>query len=106
MCRCEPASTPISPNREMSNREIHMEAAWQKIQSLASIPCTVERQRLDRQSQQPFHAVAQIKKKGSCLWSTYRVQVHTGPLRVVKEKGKKGGPRSCSRLIFRPARQR
>jgi hypothetical protein len=48
------------------------EAAGKKIQALQSIQYTLERDWLARGQQQPFHGVAQVKKKGNCSWVTYR----------------------------------
>jgi hypothetical protein len=61
------------------------EAAWQRIESLTSIQYTVEREWLDRRSQNPFHGIGRVKQRGKCLWSAYRFQIRTGPLRVVQE---------------------
>lgn len=68
------------------------EVAWQKIQSLTSIQYTVERQWLDRRSQRPFRGIGQFKRKGKCLWATYRFQASTGPLRMVREVQGPTGP--------------
>lgn len=78
------------------------EAAWQKIQSLPSIQYTMERQWLDRQLQQPFHGVGQVKKKGNCCWSTYRCTIHTGPMQVIAEKERKVGDRSVPMQLLAP----
>ena len=66
------------------------EAAWQEIQSLTSIQYRLDREWLDRRSQRPFHATAQVKKTGHCLWCMYRVETHTGPLQVVEERQVQG----------------
>ncbi|MBM4027370.1 MAG: hypothetical protein FJ280_18485 [Planctomycetes bacterium] len=78
------------------------EAAWQKIQSLHSIQYTLERQWLDRQSQQPFQGVARIKKRGNCCWSAYGSTVLTGPLQVVRETERKVGDRSLPMQLLAP----
>jgi hypothetical protein len=62
------------------------EAAWQKIQSLASLQYTLERERLYPPWPQPFRAVAHVKKRGDCLWSVYRFEIALGPSRVVPGK--------------------
>lgn len=63
------------------------EAAWQKIQSLASLQYTLERERLWPPCPQLFRAEAQVKKRGDCLWSVYRFETPMGPCRVVQGKG-------------------
>ena len=68
------------------------ERGWQTIQSLTSIQYTVEREWLDRRSRRPFRSVGRLKQRGKCLWSTYRFQARTGPLRVVREVQGVGGP--------------
>jgi hypothetical protein len=60
------------------------EAAWQKIQSLASLQYTLEREQLYPPWPQAFHAVARVKKRGDCLWSVYRFETPAGPWRVVQ----------------------
>lgn len=60
------------------------EAAWQKIQSLASLQYTLEQERSYPPWPQPFRAVARVKKRGDCLWSVYRFETPAGPWRVVQ----------------------
>jgi hypothetical protein len=62
------------------------EAAWQKIQSLASLQYTLEQERLYPPWPQPFRAVAHVKKRGDCLWSVYRFETPAGPWRIVPEE--------------------
>lgn len=79
------------------------EATWQKIQSLHSIQYTIEREWPNPQSQQPFHGVGQVKKRGNCYWSTYRhtIPMPTGPSQVVAVKEKKVGDFTATTFTVR-----
>ncbi len=63
------------------------EAAWNRIQSLQTIQYTHEAEWLARGEPQPFRGVAQIKKRGDFLWSTFRRTAPDKTTGQIRENG-------------------